>query len=116
MTLSFRSSCCSISNLPRVGGFEVLASIKSLQATRHIPVVVLTSSESPATTIIRSYRLGANCYLTKPSASALTVKWPSDCMSSGLSWRSCRHRGMKGRRRGRRSNSQMTAVAPDVGR
>lgn len=52
-------------NLPRVGGFEVLASIKSLQATRHIPVVVLTSSES-SEDIIRSYRLGANCYLTKP--------------------------------------------------
>jgi two-component system, chemotaxis family, response regulator Rcp1 len=52
-------------NLPRVGGFEVLASIKSLQATRHIPVVVLTSSES-SDDIIRSYQLGANCYLTKP--------------------------------------------------
>src|SRR6266581_8007133 len=52
-------------NLPRVGGFEVLASIKSLEATRHIPVVVLTSSES-SDDIIRSYKLGANCYLTKP--------------------------------------------------
>jgi CheY-like chemotaxis protein len=52
-------------NLPRIGGFEVLASIKSLQATRHIPVVVLTSSES-SDDIIRSYQLGANCYLTKP--------------------------------------------------
>jgi CheY-like chemotaxis protein len=28
-------------NLPRVGGFEVLSLIKSLPATRHIPVVVL---------------------------------------------------------------------------
>lgn len=52
-------------NLPRVGGFEVLASIKSLKATRHIPVVVLTSSESNED-IIKSYQLGANCYLTKP--------------------------------------------------
>jgi two-component system, chemotaxis family, response regulator Rcp1 len=52
-------------NLPRVGGLEVLAAIKSLQATRHIPVVVLTSSESHDD-IIKSYRLGANCYLTKP--------------------------------------------------
>ena len=52
-------------NLPRVGGFEVLASIKSLETTRHIPVVVLTSSESTED-IIRSYQLGANCYLTKP--------------------------------------------------
>jgi CheY-like chemotaxis protein len=52
-------------NLPRVGGLEVLATIKSLQETRHIPVVVLTSSES-ADDIARSYQLGANCYLTKP--------------------------------------------------
>jgi two-component system, chemotaxis family, response regulator Rcp1 len=52
-------------NLPRVGGFEVLASIKSLETTRHIPVVVLTSSESTED-IMRSYQLGANCYLTKP--------------------------------------------------
>jgi CheY-like chemotaxis protein len=52
-------------NLPRVGGLEVLAAIKSLEATRHIPVVVLTSSES-SDDIVRSYQLGANCYLTKP--------------------------------------------------
>jgi two-component system, chemotaxis family, response regulator Rcp1 len=52
-------------NLPRVGGLEVLATIKSLQATRYIPVVVLTSSES-ADDIAKSYQLGANCYLTKP--------------------------------------------------
>jgi two-component system, chemotaxis family, response regulator Rcp1 len=52
-------------NLPRVGGLEVLAQIKSLESTRHIPVVVLTSSES-SQDIVRSYQLGANCYLTKP--------------------------------------------------
>ncbi|MBV9562018.1 MAG: response regulator [Bradyrhizobium sp.] len=52
-------------NLPRVGGLEVLAAIKSLETTRHIPVVVLTSSES-SEDIVRSYQLGANCYLTKP--------------------------------------------------
>jgi CheY-like chemotaxis protein len=52
-------------NLPRVGGLEVLAAIKSVETTRHIPVVVLTSSES-SEDIVRSYQLGANCYLTKP--------------------------------------------------
>jgi CheY-like chemotaxis protein len=52
-------------NLPRVGGLDVLARIKSLEATRHIPVVMLTSSES-SDDIVRSYQLGANCYLTKP--------------------------------------------------
>jgi len=52
-------------NLPRVGGFEVLEAIKSLQRTRHIPVVVLTSSESQDD-ILRSYRLGASSYVVKP--------------------------------------------------
>jgi len=52
-------------NLPGVGGLEVLATIKSLEATRHVPVVVLSSSES-ADDIAKSYQLGANCYLTMP--------------------------------------------------
>lgn len=52
-------------NLPRIGGLAVLSRIKSGEATRHIPVVVLTSSEA-SDDIVRSYQLGANCYLTKP--------------------------------------------------
>jgi CheY-like chemotaxis protein len=52
-------------NLPCIGGLEVLSQIKSAEATRHIPVVVLTSSEA-SDDIVRSYRLGASCYLTKP--------------------------------------------------
>lgn len=52
-------------NLPRVNGREVLAAIKQDQAIRHIPVVVLTTSESEAD-IADCYLLGANCYLSKP--------------------------------------------------
>jgi two-component system, chemotaxis family, response regulator Rcp1 len=52
-------------NLPRKDGREVLREIKSDDHLRRIPVVVLTSSDAD-TDILRSYDLGANCYVTKP--------------------------------------------------
>ena len=52
-------------NMPRKDGREVLASIKANERTRHIPVVVLTTSKSEED-IIRSYELQASCYVTKP--------------------------------------------------
>ena len=52
-------------NLPRKDGREVLAEIKSDQALRSIPVVVLTTSEAEED-ILRSYDLHANAYITKP--------------------------------------------------
>jgi CheY-like chemotaxis protein len=52
-------------NLPRKDGREVLQDIKSDPALRHIPVVVLTSSQADQD-IIRAYDLHANCYVTKP--------------------------------------------------
>ena len=52
-------------NLPRLDGREVLKTIKSDPALRHIPVVMLTSSDSERD-IVKSYQLGANCYVTKP--------------------------------------------------
>ncbi len=52
-------------NLPKKDGRTVLAEIKSDDQLRHIPVVVLTTSQSERD-ILRSYRLHANCYVTKP--------------------------------------------------
>src|SRR6202140_1185215 len=52
-------------NLPKKDGREVLAEIKESPALKTIPVVILTTSASEAD-ILRSYRLHANCYLTKP--------------------------------------------------
>lgn len=52
-------------NLPRRDGREVLEDMKQDPALRHIPVVVLTSSEAEED-ILRSYRLHANCFITKP--------------------------------------------------
>ena len=47
--------------LPRVDGLEVLERIKADPATRHVPVVMLTSSREEQD-VIRSYGLGVNSY------------------------------------------------------
>jgi len=52
-------------NLPRMHGREVLAAIRAKEALRRIPIVVLTSSDAEQD-ILKSYELGANCYVTKP--------------------------------------------------
>ena len=52
-------------NLPKKDGREVLEEIKVSPTLQSIPVVVLTTSASDAD-ILRSYKLHANCYITKP--------------------------------------------------
>ncbi len=52
-------------NLPKKDGREVLEDIKKHPSLHHIPVVILTTSESPED-IWRSYELHANCFITKP--------------------------------------------------
>ena len=52
-------------NLPKLDGRQVLQTIKQEESLRRIPVAVLTSSDAE-TDIVRSYELGANCYVTKP--------------------------------------------------
>ena len=51
--------------LPKINGLEVLQAIKANDATKTIPVVIVTSSaEDPD--IRAAYRLGANSYVVKP--------------------------------------------------
>lgn len=52
-------------NLPRKSGAEVLAEIKGDPELSTIPVVVLTTSEAEED-VLRSYKLHANAYVTKP--------------------------------------------------
>ena len=54
-------------NLPRMDGREVLAIIKADETLRTIPTVILTTSQAEID-IVTSYRLQANCYLSKPVA------------------------------------------------
>ena len=52
-------------NLPRKDGREVLEELKADSDFMLIPVVILTTSQAEQD-IIRSYKLHANCYITKP--------------------------------------------------
>lgn len=51
--------------MPRLNGISVLEEIKRDPSTRWLPVVMLTTTDSPSE-IQRCYELGCNAYLTKP--------------------------------------------------
>ena len=53
-------------NLPKKDGREVLQDIKNDDTLKYIPVVVLTNSDADED-ILKSYNLGANCYVIKPA-------------------------------------------------
>jgi CheY-like chemotaxis protein len=52
-------------NLPKYDGRQVLEKIRADPDLTHMPVVVLTTSSSEED-ILRSYKLHANAYVTKP--------------------------------------------------
>ena len=52
-------------NMPRKDGREVLAEMKDDPETRHVPVVVLTTSAAERD-LVKTYDLHANAYVVKP--------------------------------------------------
>ena len=52
-------------NMPKKDGREALTEIKSDPALQEIPIIILTTSKQEED-ILRSYRLHANSYITKP--------------------------------------------------
>lgn len=51
--------------MPRVDGLQVLRTLKSDAALRHIPIVMLTSSREERD-LVASYDLGVNAFVVKP--------------------------------------------------
>jgi len=54
-------------NLPKISGLEVVRRIRAAEATRFLPVVILTSSDEEEDRI-KGYEFGANSYVRKPVA------------------------------------------------
>jgi CheY-like chemotaxis protein len=52
-------------NMPKLDGREALTEIKADESLRRIPVVILTTS-SDESDVLRSYNLGVNSFITKP--------------------------------------------------
>jgi two-component system, chemotaxis family, response regulator Rcp1 len=52
-------------SLPKRDGLSVLTAIKASPELRRIPVVIFSTSQL-SKDIVRSYELGANCYVSKP--------------------------------------------------
>jgi len=52
-------------SMPGMDGFEFLSQVRKSPALAAIPIVILSSSQSPHD-VFRCYQLGANSYITKP--------------------------------------------------
>lgn len=51
--------------LPKIDGLEVLRHLRSKPATKHLPIVILTSSKEDRD-LVEAYNGGANSYVQKP--------------------------------------------------
>lgn len=52
-------------NLPKISGIDVLKTLRKQEATRYLPIVMLTTSRQERD-IMESYQTGANSYVRKP--------------------------------------------------
>ena len=59
--------------LPKIDGFEVCRQIKANEATRHIPVIMLTGKKSKED-LVKGEQAGADGYITKPFKSAMVIE------------------------------------------
>ncbi len=54
-------------NMPRLDGRKVLRMLRADESLRHLPVIALSTSESPKH-ITEAYSIGINAYLIKPAS------------------------------------------------
>lgn len=59
--------------MPKMSGLEALQALRAREATRRLPVIVLTASTA-ARDVDEAFRLGANSFVVKPSSLADLVE------------------------------------------
>lgn len=59
--------------IPGIDGFEVCRQIKANEATRHIPVIILSAKKSKES-LVMGEQAGADWYITKPFKSAMVIE------------------------------------------
>ncbi|MDG5468736.1 response regulator [Deltaproteobacteria bacterium IMCC39524] len=59
--------------LPKIDGLEVCRQVKNNEATRHIPVVMLTAKKSMEDRVMGK-EAGADMYITKPYKSSMVIE------------------------------------------
>jgi len=59
--------------LPVMDGYEVCRQIKANDATRHIPVIMLSAKKSKED-LVKGEQAGADWYITKPFKSAMVIE------------------------------------------
>ena len=69
-------------HLPKINGLEVLQRLRANEATRFLPVVILTSSKEEQD-LLDGYRFGCNSYVRKPID---FVEFAEAIRSLGLFW------------------------------
>ena len=60
-------------HMPKLGGMELVRHLKANDATKNIPIVMMTGSDEEHD-ILESYNLGANGYIVKPLSMAAFVE------------------------------------------
>jgi CheY-like chemotaxis protein len=83
-------------NMPRMNGQETLLAIREDEALRSLPVIVLSTSDSPKQ-IDQAYKNGVNAFVTKPGrydefvdlVSRLGAFWLTTARLPGVSARHC---------------------------
>jgi two-component system response regulator len=72
-------------NLPKINGLDVLKAIKTTQSVKHIPVVMLTTSDAE-NDVVRAYQHSANSFCVKPVDFAKFVRLMDTLAPYWLNW------------------------------
>ena len=59
--------------LPKIDGFEVCRQVKANEATRHIPVIMVTAKKSRQDRVMGE-QAGADVYITKPYKASMVIE------------------------------------------